>query len=81
MKMKKIYIKTRKTIGGDTMNILETLPVLMLGDCKKCGATKGQWTKCNIDEENNVTDCNKCLAFVCDETQVDGAVEAIKEFE
>lgn len=41
-------------------NILDELPTIVLGDCIKCGAKNTEWTACNTNNNNEVTDCNKC---------------------
>ena len=48
----------------DEKNILEDLPQVTLNECKKCGAKSNEWTKCNIDDQNNVIDCDKCPELV-----------------
>lgn len=46
-------------------NLLESLPVLVIGDtCQKCGAKShpapNGFRSCNIDDKGNVTDCDRC---------------------
>lgn len=42
------------------MSELDQLPVVTLGACTKCGASREEWSSCNIDQAGIVTDCDRC---------------------
>lgn len=51
----------------EVKNVLEHLPIIETGEtCQKCGAKHsvkegdGGFTAYNVDEQFNVTDCNRC---------------------